>query len=253
VELVREEVAAPVGYLTRPARADGPPAVLVIQELWGLDSHIRDVADRLATAGYLAFAPDLYAPRPPALAPERTRAVETFYEETPADVWADEERLAAARDARPDGAELAETFAVLSGLDRSAFLPALEGHLAWLREQAPRVGTIGFCMGGGLSAALTTTSSPPDAAVVFYGGLPEPRAHERVAAPILGFFGGDDPRLTQWVEPFGESMRALGKEFEGHVYEGAPHAFFNDTRTFYRSEAARQAWARTLTFFAERL
>ena len=250
-------VDEPAGELIRPVRADEPlPAVLVIHELWGLDPHIRDVSLRLAAAGFLVFAPDLYWSgdgRPPALAPARTRACEEFLDTLPVPAWGDEEAREAALGGRPDAPALRETFAALFAGDRAAFLRRLEDGVASLRALAPRVASIGWCMGGGLSARLTTTDTPPDAAVVFYGAPPEPDRHELVSAPILGFFGGDDHRLTQSVAPFAQSMARLGKPFEHHVYAGAPHAFFNDTRASYRARPSRHAWARALTFLDEHL
>jgi carboxymethylenebutenolidase len=257
VRLVSERTDTPPGLLVRPAAAGDAtlPGILVIHELWGLDAHIEDVTERFARAGYLAFAADLLAPRPPELAADRVRALETFYERTPREVWSDEAAFDVHLAAETDGDALRETRDSLmaAAADRQPLLARLEDAVRFLRERAPSVGSVGWCMGGALSARLTATGTPPDAAVMFYGTPPEPELHERLSAPLLGLFGEEDQRITQWVEPFGESMRALGKPWEAHVYAGAPHAFFNDTRSFYRVDAARDAWARTLAFFADRL
>jgi carboxymethylenebutenolidase len=257
VRLERERTETRPGLLVRPAAAGDTalPAILVIHELWGLDEHIEDVAERFAAAGYLAYAPDLLAPRPPELYRERVSALAAFFDGTPREVWSDEEAFEAHLAAAGDADALRRTRDSLMAVpaDVPALLARLEDAVRFLRERAPSVGSVGWCMGGGLSGRLTTTATPPDAAVVFYGAPPEPELHERVAAPLLGLFGEHDQRITQWVEPFTASMRALGKPWEAHVYAGAPHAFFNDTRRNYRPDAARDAWARTLAFFAERL
>jgi carboxymethylenebutenolidase len=257
VELRADWVEEPAGYLVRSERAREPlPAILVIQELWGLDRHIRDVAERFATAGYLAFAPDLYrrdGGRPAPLAEERIRAYEDFLDTMPVGAWGDEEARETALSERADAADLRETFAALSAGDREAFLRELERCLSWLRERAPAVGSVGWCMGGALSARLAASSTPPDAAVMFYGTPPDEETAPKVGCPLLGFFGGADHRITQWVEPSATLLREHGKAFEHHVYEDAPHAFFNDTRSSYRLGPSRDAWARTLAFFAERL
>jgi len=91
------------------------------------------------------------------------------------------------------------------------------------------------------------------AAVIFYGSAPPPERIAGVRCPILGFYGGDDPRITQGVPAFTEALHAAGKAFESHIYPGAPHAFFNDTRGSYRVDPSRDAWARTLAFFSQHL
>ncbi len=106
-------------------------------------------------------------------------------------------------------------------------------------------------MGGGLSAQLAASDAGLAAAVCFYGMPPGREEAERISCPLLGLYGSEDERITGQVPAFLETMRDLGKPFEQHIYDGAPHAFFNDTRPSYRVAAARDAWARTLAFFAQ--
>jgi carboxymethylenebutenolidase len=103
----------------------------------------------------------------------------------------------------------------------------------------------------GLSGQLAASGAGLAAAACFYGMPPGRAEAERISCPLLGLYGGEDERITSQVPAFAETMRDLGKPFEHHVYEGAPHAFFNDTRPSYRVAAARDAWARTLAFFAQ--
>lgn len=252
-------------YLARPARVSAPlPAVLVIMEIWGPDTHIQDVACRLATSGYVAVAPDLYArggKRPAPLAVERIEAVKAWSESVSRSVWSNraEREAALTKLPEPQRGQIAETLGVLFDpkrpmdrytADLRAAVEALHNHPA-VRGQ--RVGAIGFCMGGALSALLACSEASLAADVIYYGASPTAQQAAGVRCPVLGIYGGDDARITDGVPAFAEAMRAAGKSFEYHVYPGAPHAFFNDTRGSYHVHAARDAWARTLGFFAKHL
>ncbi len=245
------------GHLARPAASAEPlPIAIVIQEVWGVDAHIRDVADRLASCGYLAFAPDLHSrDRPPELGPERIEAAKGFLDTLPPGAWGDEQARAEALSHHPHGAAIGETLGSLfAGLQRESHVPDLEAAVAHVRKRddtTAAVVSIGFCMGGGLSAQLAASGAHLAAAACFYGMPPAREQAQRISCPLLGLYGGDDQRINSQVPAFAEVMRELGKPFEHHIYDGAPHAFFNDTRPSYRVGAARDAWARTLTLFAQ--
>ena len=247
------------GYHARPAAGDEPlPVAIVIQEAWGVDDHIRDVADRMACAGYLAFAPDLYSREPlPETAPERVEAAKAFLDTLPPGTWGDEHARAEALERHPQGAAIGETLGSLfAGLARDNHVPDLEAAVAFMRgreDAAPQAVSVGFCMGGALSCQLAASGAGLSAAVCFYGRTPAREQAELISCPLLGIYGGEDERITSQVPAFAESMRELGKPFEHRVYDGAPHAFFNDTRPSYRVGAARDAWARTLAFLAGHL
>jgi carboxymethylenebutenolidase len=243
----------------RPAAAAGPlPGVLLIQEIWGVDEHIEDLVARVATAGYSALAPDLYAlgGRPAALQPARVAAAKAFLDSLPVGTWWDE---AARREALaglpPDqGAAVGETLGTLfAPRDRDALVALLHDACAALRDDPGcdgRVAAVGWCMGGALAARLAADEPPLTGAAIFYGEAAPAALIPQVACPVIGFYGGKDPRITDAVPAFADAMRVAGKRYEPHVYEGAPHAFFNDTRPSYHSDAARDAWARLLGFFA---
>ncbi|EQD50511.1 Carboxymethylenebutenolidase, partial [mine drainage metagenome] len=110
-----------------------------------------------------------------------------------------------------------------------------------------------FCMGGELSGNLACVEPDLRAAVIFYGPAPDDERLPGIACPLLGLYGADDARVTDAVPGFEQRLAQLGKPFSYFVYKDSPHAFFNDTRPSYRPEAARDAWARTLCFFAEQL
>ena len=275
MELVSEWVdyqspAGPVAaFLARPP-ADGPvPAVIVIQEVWGVDGHIQDVAERLATAGYVALAPDLYSAggsRPPVLAPERVETAKAFLNSIPPDQWmavlGDEARRADALNRLPsgEGARVGETIGALfggAGGDPSRHVEILQGALGYLRTHPActgrGVGSVGFCMGGGLSVQLACAEANLAAAVVFYGASPSGDDVARLRCPLRGFYGEDDPRIVSGLPAFEVALTKNSVDHELRVYPETPHAFFNDTRPSYRPEAARDAWARTLGLFADTL
>jgi carboxymethylenebutenolidase len=272
VELKTEWVAAPrsggaplPGYLARPSRVGTPlPGIVVIQEIWGVDGHIQDLVQRFAAAGYVALAPDLYAgegTRPEALRAERIEAVKAFLDTVPPQAWMQPAEREAALATLPEprrsevGASLAALFA--PGRDMTRYVADLAAAVAFLRAHdacaGRRVGSTGYCMGGALSALLACTVPDLAAAVIYYGAAPPTERLAAIRCPVLGLYGGEDPRISEGVPAFAQAMAAAGKTFTYRIYPGAPHAFFNDTRRSYHVESARDAWARTLGFFAAHL
>jgi carboxymethylenebutenolidase len=250
------------GLLCRPERALGPlPAVLVLQEAWGVDGHIEDVTRRFAAAGYAAFAPDLYSrgtQRPTALSRERLAEMLAFMNTLPPTAWSDPAARETELEKRPEAerARIAESltslFAGLATLERH--VPQVLETTRYLREDcAPtrgqKVASVGFCMGGALSGLLACHDGLLAAAVIFYGSSPRADLAAKIVCPVLGFYGGLDPRITDQVPAFAQEM--AGKAFEWHVYEGARHAFFNDGRASYDPRAARDAFVRTLTLLRD--
>jgi carboxymethylenebutenolidase len=248
------------GYLALP-EGDGPfPAIIVIQEIWGLVDHIRYVARRFANEGYVALAPDLYTSEwREVMSPERIAAGMAFLRNAPQEVQRDPAKLESALSERPqeerDAIKMLTT--VMSPNQRFRFAEDLLGAVEYLKSRpevdGDRIGSIGFCMGGAVSGYLATLSPDLRAAVIFYGQNPPRERVPDIQACMLGIYGGEDHRITDAVPELEEAMREAGKSFEYHIYPGAPHAFFNDTRQNYREEAARDAWQRVLEFFEETL
>ncbi|HKZ83178.1 MAG TPA: dienelactone hydrolase family protein [Anaerolineae bacterium] len=205
-----------MGYLAHPKEGTGP-GVVVIQEWWGLEAHIKDVTERFAREGYTALAPDLYHGK---------------------------------ATSEPD-----EARKLAMELDRARAVKEIVGAARYLKSLgavAPaKVGVIGWCMGGGLAFAVTHATSEFNAAVGFYGRPPMEDETARINCPVLGLFGEADGGIPPAVaEEFRASLVRRGKTHEIHVYPGAPHAFFNDTRPhIYRANAAQDAWKRTLKWF----
>jgi carboxymethylenebutenolidase len=230
--------------------------VVVIQEIWGVDGHIEDVARRLADAGYAALAPDLFAgqgQRPEAMARDRVEEVKAFMGRLAPAAWGDPAARAAALAELPgpERARIEESQSALWGtlgnLDR--FVPALRAAVRQLRgEGGGKVACVGFCMGGSLSALLACEEPELDGAAIFYGSAPPPDRLAAIKCPVAGFYGALDGRVNAGLPAFAEAMAAAGKSFEYEVYDGAAHAFFNDTRPAYDVGAVRDSFARLLTF-----
>jgi len=251
-------------YFARPVpAAEAPlPAVVVIQEIWGVDDHIQDVTCRIASAGYTALAPDLYSrDRQEALQPERIGAAKAFLNGLPPGAWGNpaDRDAALARLPEPARGQVSASLGALfsGGRNTGQFLADLRGAVAYLAAlpgcAGRRIGSVGFCMGGALSAQLACTEPGISGAAVFYGSSPAAEQAAQARCPLSGFYGALDTRITAGVPAFEAAVRSAGGSFASHVYPEAPHAFFNDTRPSYRVEAARDAWARLLGFFAQTL
>lgn len=249
------------GYLVLPGGEERDlAAVIVIQEIWGLDEHIKDVARRFAAEGYVALAPDLYTGEwNETLTPERIAVAMEFIRGASQEVQRDPSKLESEISDRPR--EERDAIKILSKLltpeQRRKFARDLLGAVRYLQERTEvdqrRIGSIGFCMGGGVSGELATICPELGAVVIFYGQNPPLESVPDIEASVLGVYGGEDHRITDSVPELETAMKAAGKDFRHRVYPDTPHAFFNDTRPNHRPEAARDAWRMALDFFGETL
>lgn len=221
VEAMVQLDANTMGYEARPENVTSAPGVLVIHEVSGLVDYIKDVARMLAEHGYVALAVDLYEGK-------TARGVE-------------------------DGAPLRERVT-------NDVLKAKMGAGARYLKSQPycngRLGVVGFCMGGGFS--LRTACLLPDeidACALFYGRIPDLQMLQSLQCPVIGSFGEEDVEITRWaVEQLQPEMERLGKSLDMKVYPRAPHGFHRHTTpNFYRPEAAKDAFQRTLDFFDKTL
>jgi carboxymethylenebutenolidase len=208
------------GYLAEP---DGEgPGVVVLQEWWGVDDHIRDVCDRFASEGFVALAPDL------------------FHGET------------------TDQPDEAQQKMMAMNMDEAE--KEMRGAVQFVAQHEKcngNVGSVGFCLGGGLSMWAAATNPDIGAAVTFYYVMPHGKPDfSNIQAPVLGHFGtGDDFVSVDDAKALEEEIRAGGNEVTFEFYEGAGHAFFNDTDRLgtHDPEHARNAWQRTIDFFKRHL
>ncbi|MCC2977823.1 dienelactone hydrolase family protein [Sphingomonas sp. PL-96] len=211
-------------YFAAPRDAGGRKlgTVLVIHENRGLTEHIRDVARRVALAGFRAVVPDLLAPQGG----------------TPAD----EDR---ARD-------------MIAAIDMDLALAQAQAALARAARQrsgSGKVGVVGFCWGGAFVNRLAVAAGPAlNAGVAYYGPAPDPSEASRVQAPLLLHYAGRDARVNATGLPWAKALQAAGKQVEAHVYPDVDHAFNNDTsKERYNPTAAKLAWDRTIAFLHARL
>ena len=216
--------ARPAGYrayVAEPRTRSLKPTVLVIHENRGLNDHIRDVARRIALAGFRAIAPDFLSPAGG----------------TPADEDAAREAIGKLDLA----ASTAAAVAMLDELSKSS--------------RGGKIGAVGFCWGGGFVNRLAVAAGDRlDAGVVYYGPAPDPSEAPRVQAPLMVHHAGLDGRVAHTVWPWVAALRSAGKRVTYFNYEGANHAFNNDTSAErYDRAAADLAWRRTLRFFRRHL
>ncbi|HUO08461.1 MAG TPA: dienelactone hydrolase family protein [Phycisphaerae bacterium] len=210
-------------YIVYPERKDKAPVVLVIQEIFGLTDWVRGVTDQLAADGFIAIAPDFLSGMGP-----NGGGTEAF----------------ASRDDVTRAVRNIKAEDVVAGLDAARSyglkLPAASGKSA----------SIGFCWGGGMSFIYATSQPELNAAVVYYGTPPHDSELPTIHAPIAGFYGGDDARVTSTVQPAVEKMKKLDKPYTPHVFDGAGHGFLRaqDQRNGANLKAAQQAWPATIDF-----
>jgi carboxymethylenebutenolidase len=205
------------GHLARPA-SGGPrfPAVIVIHENRGLNPYIEDVARRLATANFLAFAPDGL----------------TSVGGYPGD---DEK-----------GGQL------FGQVDRPKMTEDFVAAAHWLRthpQSTGRIGAVGFCFGGAMVNTLAVRIPELAAAVPFYGGAPAPADVPKIKAAVLVHHGELDVKLAAGWPAYQAALKAAGVTHEGYIYPKANHGFHNDTTPRYDEAAAKLAWQRTLDWF----
>jgi carboxymethylenebutenolidase len=210
-----------IGYLARPKGGGKGPAVIVIHENRGLNPHIEDVARRVAVEGFLALAPDMLSP----------------LGGTPAD---------------PDQAT--KMFSSLNTGETVARLAATVRFLASHAESTGKVGVVGFCWGGGMVNSLAAAGTSLNAGVSYYGRQIPAADVPKVSAPLLLHYASLDERINAGIADFEAALKANNKPYEKYMYEGANHAFNNNTnQARYNKEAADLAWGRTIAFFKKYL
>ena len=209
------------GYLARPVEGGPHPGVVVIQEWWGLNPNICDIANRIAAEGYVALAPDLFH---------------------------------GSVTAEPDEAQK-----LMMSLQEPNALVDMSGAVAALQARddvrSERIGVTGFCLGGGMSLLLAMNNPAVTAAAPFYGvpgaGLGNAG---NIQGAVMGFFAGRDEWINaEVVEGLQTALDGAGVRNELHMYADSDHGFFNDTSDIYDPEAAADAWDKLKAFFAAEL
>jgi carboxymethylenebutenolidase len=226
-EIITEDVIYPgdgvdmKGYLARPKKDGSYGAVIVIHENRGLNPHIKDVARRVAKAGFLALAPDALSP----------------FGGTPSNE--DEAR------------ELIGKLDTTKNLNN--FLRSVE-YAAARKESNAKSGCVGFCWGGAMANQLAVNAPQLKAAVSFYGRQPAVEDVPKIKSEVQLHYGSMDERINAGIPAYENALKNAGVKYELFIYEGAQHAFHNDTApTRYNEAAAKQAWERTISLFRKTL
>jgi carboxymethylenebutenolidase len=219
---VNSEVGGVPGYRAVPSGKGPWPALIVVQEWWGLDAQTESIASRFAREGYLTFSPDIYRGELAALGDNQ--AAMTFVQ-------------------KHAGHAVSDMVAVFDALKADP-------------DSTGKVGSVGFCFGGRMSLALGL-ERPVDAVCTFYGGQMQNLFGRMDAfhSPVLGFFGDQDVSIpVGTIDEFRAILKRIGVENEVIVYPDSGHAFFRDSdSSVYRPKAAQDAWPRAKTFFKRHL
>ena len=209
-----------MGYLARPASEGTAPVILVCHENRGLTPHIQDVTRRFAKAGYVGLAIDLLS--------RQGGSAALGQENVPG---------------------------ALGNIPPDQFVDDFKSGWAYLQNQpfadAARVGMTGFCFGGGVTWRVATQMPELLAAIPFYGPHPPLEDVPNIRAAVLAIYGELDSRINGGIPAIEQAMMENGKIYEKMIYQGADHAFHNDTGGRYHPEAARDAWERTLAWFEQ--
>jgi carboxymethylenebutenolidase len=209
-------------FLSRPKEGNKFPAVIVIHEIWGLNPHIMEVTKRIAKEGFLAMAPDALSP----------------VGNTPEN---DQEKA----------------MSMIRGLDQGQTVKNFVAAVKFLKTNplsTGKVGCTGFCWGGGMTNQVAVNSPDLDAAVPYYGMQPTADDVAKIKAPLMAHYGANDPRIDDGIPAFEAALKKYNKEYQIFIYEGAGHAFNNDSNPErYNEKAAKLAWSRTIAFFKEKL
>lgn len=207
--------------LAKPKGDAKLPGVIVIHENRGLVPHIEDVNRRVALEGYLAVAPDALSPL----------------------------------GGTPENMDEART--MIGKLDSKATVKNFVAAVKYLKthpQSTGKVGVMGFCWGGGMSNQVAVNSPDLTAAVPFYGMQPALEDVPKIKASLLLHYAGNDERINAGISAYEAALKAASIDYKIYVYEGAQHAFFNDTNPDrYNKEAAKLAWERTIAFLKEKL
>lgn len=213
-------------WVVYPERKTKAPVVVVVHEIFGLQPWVRGVADQLAADGFIAIAPDLLTSKN---LPNPTDSV-------PAQL-----ATAAIRTLNPD--------------DVHRQITAAANYAMNLPAAVRKYGIVGYCWGGSVSFEHAVRSPSLGASVVYYGSSPPSASLASVKAPVLGLYGGNDARVNATIAPADSTMKALGKTYSPHIYEGAGHGFLRNQagQNGANLTATRQAWPETIAWFRKHL
>ncbi len=250
-----------VAHVARPKDNGQYPGIVLIHEIFGLDTHTRDVANRLAAEGYVVLAPHLFSSRKfsEVLKDQNIAAAMKFMMSIPPDKQRDEKYREAELN-KLSGEEKDAVMKVYTTLFMNrptdvfvGYLSSAVDHLNSMENVNGKIGSVGFCFGGGMSINLACTGKT-DGSIIFYGENPDPVDKVKgVKGAVMGLYGGEDDRINAKIDELVKALVANKKPFTVKVFPGAHHAFFNDTRPMYNKAAAEDSWKMVLKFFKDNL
>ena len=222
-------------WVMYPERSDKAGVVLVIHDIFGMGDWARAIADQLAKEGFIAIVPDFLSGKGP--------------------------NGGGSDDLGAQG--VGPAIRTLTPADLNARLDAAMAYGKSLPSSNGKTATIGFCWGGTVSFGYAVAQPALSAAAVYYGTPPmvnengaqvvDKNALKNIKAPVMGFYGGNDNRVTSTVAPTEAAMKELGKSYESHIFDGAGHGFLKSQGTEANYKASEQAWPLTVTFFKKHL
>ncbi len=220
---------------------DKYPGLIVLEEIWGVNDHIRSVADRFAREGYRVLSPELLP----------AGVLEALNPEIQKDLFDPEKRNEVQPKLR---AAMQPIHQNEYAQQATATLKACVDYLLADENANGSIAVLGFCFGGSYSFNLAASDSRIKAAVPFYGHPPTADQLPNIMCPILAFYGENDVPLMESLPQLKEDMAKNGKDFEAVVYPSVGHAFFNDTNSVaYNAESAKDAWEKTIAFLHKKL
>ena len=224
-------------HFSMPDGSGKYPCLVLIEEIWGVNNHIKDVANRFAKEGFIVIAPELL--------PEGL--LEKLTPQFQKDMFDPEKRHAAQPKLREAMAPMQQPEYALGTIEK---LKACVDYLIAHAQGNGKVGSLGFCFGGTYSMQLAIHDPRLDACVVFYGHTPDPvEMVKGLACPVLEFHGQHDANIMPTLPKLEAAMEEYDKDFQLVVYPDAGHAFFNDTNErAYRKTDAEDAWNKSLAF-----
>jgi carboxymethylenebutenolidase len=215
------ETGEMIAFLARPKSSNKLPGVIVIHENRGLVPHIQDVTRRMAREGFVSIAPDALSP------------------------------LGGTPEDEDKGRDM------IGKLDNDSTVKNFVAAVQYLKTNpmtTGKVGCTGFCWGGGMTNQVAVNSPDLEAAVPYYGRQPNPEDVPRIKAAVLAHYAGEDERINSGIPAFEEALKKADIDYKIYIYEGASHAFNNDSNPErYNKDAAQLAWKRTIDFFKEKL
>ena len=248
-------------YLAQPEQKGKYPGIVLIHEIFGVDDHIREVSAKLASEGYVVMAPHLFSSRrlSPVLTPANIGEAMKFMMSIPMDKQRDEKyRVGEMSKLDQKTRETIMAVNQILFVERPIalfvqYLSSAIDYLNSLETVNGKIGSVGFCFGGGMSINLACTGKT-DATIIFYGENPEPiEKVKNIKGAVLGFYGGEDHRINANIDKLVKALVEYNKPFAIKVYSGAYHGFFNSTRPNYNSDAASDAWKLWLDFYSKHL